>query len=109
MHSRFALTLAFALAGCASLPCTHGTVFVALTFSGGAELADTLDLAVSIDGAPAIHKQVARTPGADSDTLALRLRRRLSRGAGAHPHGDRALRRPGDRGRGRCVHCGGRM
>lgn len=58
------------LAGCKE-PCADGSVFVKLTMSGGAEGADSLDVALSVDNGTVEHRQVSRAPGRSSDSVTL--------------------------------------
>ena len=67
-------TLAFL--GCvADRACKDGTVFVTITFEGGAAQADSLDVGLSLDGGSVEHETVSHTRGQVRSTLQVEFAR----------------------------------
>jgi hypothetical protein len=66
------LVAALSLADCAgNLACKSNTIFVSLSFSGGAEAADTLEITLSIEGRPSGTRSVAHTAGSRSGSVEI--------------------------------------
>ncbi len=65
----FGLTLVMGGAGCLQRPCAPGTVLVALDFAGATTVANRVDVIVSVAGAAALTRSLARDPGASWGTI----------------------------------------